>query len=395
MKQAFDLRQQEFDQNVQSALTNVAQAILRYNNHDYPLQNPVRQLSSSYYVVMVNEVIDNDLLKALLTKEFEQRGIRLSFHYTIYDCANDDLVYGDYISFGNTPVSQGNTTRFPKWRKDNYYFGISFVNKDLALIGQMGFWLFSSGVLLLVIVFFSYTLFIILKQKRLSEIQKDFINNMTHEFKTPIATIAISSDVLKNPSIVHNPERLLNYASIIGEEANRLKSQVERVLQMASVEKDEIRLKKEAVNLHETIRKAVEHNQLSLTNKGGNINFDLRATQPYLQADSLHLTNILYNLLDNAIKYTRHAPEISIATYNTKQGICLSIQDNGIGIGREEQKKIFDKFYRVPTGNLHDVKGFGLGLNYVRGMVKAHGGSIQLESEPDKGSTFRVFLPLN
>jgi two-component system phosphate regulon sensor histidine kinase PhoR len=216
---------------------------------------------------------------------------------------------------------------------------------------------------------------------------------MTHEFKTPISTIAISSEVLKNPSILDNPGRLLNYATIIQEQASRLKNQVETVLQMASIDKEQIKLRKEPVDVHEVIYKAVENIEALLKHQNGSITYQLEACESIIQADRLHLTNMMYNLLDNAIKYSAVSPRICIITRNERKGIWLCIRDNGIGISKEHQKKIFDKFYRVPTGNVHDVKGFGLGLNYIQSLVKAHKGHITLLSELHSGSTFSIFLP--
>ena len=245
--------------------------------------------------------------------------------------------------------------------------------------------------MLLVIVFFAYTLFVILKQKRLSEIQKDFINNMTHEFKTPLSTIAISTAVLKDPNIIKAPERLLNYATIIENENQRLKQQVERVLQMARLEKEDIGLKKETVDVHELIQDAVKINAI---NSKATITLDLQATRSQLAADKLHLTNVFFNLLDNAIKYNTNAPEIVVRSQNVNGSIQIEVQDNGIGIKPEDQRKIFFRFYRVPTGNLHDVKGFGLGLSYVKLIVEGHKGKITVSSEPGNGSCFSIVLPL-
>jgi two-component system phosphate regulon sensor histidine kinase PhoR len=248
-------------------------------------------------------------------------------------------------------------------------------------------------VLLVVIGFFAYTLFVIMKQKRLSEIQKDFINNMTHEFKTPISTIAVSTEVLKNPDIIHHPERLLNYTTIIEKENLRLKQQVDRVLQMARLDKEDIGLKKELIDVHEIIRDAIKNTSGALLEKSGSISCDLNATRSTIQADKLHLTNVLYNLIDNAIKYCKSSPHIVIQTRDDKKNILIEIQDNGIGISKDDQKRVFQKFYRVHTGNVHDVKGFGIGLNYVKSIVLAHLGKIHLHSELEKGSTFKIILP--
>jgi two-component system phosphate regulon sensor histidine kinase PhoR len=390
-RQAFSVREVEFDRTARESLEQVAYSILKYNQHPVPPSVSVKKVSPSYYVVMVNDVIDEELLKTLLRNELEKNSIRVDFQYIIYDCANNEAVYGNYFVFGKEEIRPAAV--FPKVAGDNYYFGVKFVNKDLALIGQMRFWIFSSAVLLIVISFFAYTSFVVFRQKRLSEIQQDFINNMTHEFKTPLSTISISSEVLKNPKITQSPERLVSYATIIGQEANRLKGQVERVLQMASLENEEIKLKKESTDLHELIRQAAEPFGLSLTEKGGTLTLDLQADHSRVQVDKLHITNVLYNLLDNATKYTHNLPAITIHTRNDKDTICVTVTDNGIGIHPEHIKRIFDRFYRVPTGNVHDVKGFGLGLNYVRLIVKAHGGTVKVTSEPGQGSSFRFWLP--
>jgi two-component system, OmpR family, phosphate regulon sensor histidine kinase PhoR len=284
-------------------------------------------------------------------------------------------------------------SELPALKMDGYYFGVRFPKIEANLISQMGIWGFSSIVMLVVIFFFVYTLFVILKQRRLSEVQKDFINNMTHEFKTPLSTIAISTGVLKDPSIIQNPERLLSYATIIENESHRLKQQVERVLQMARLEKSDIGLKKEKCDIHELINDAVKNNSIALNDKQGAIKLELQAKSSIALVDKLHFTNVINNLLDNAIKYSQVAPEILITTANQAGYLQLCVKDNGIGISKENQQKIFHRFYRVPTGNLHDVKGFGLGLNYVKLIVEAHKGKINVESEMGKGSFFNVLLP--
>jgi two-component system phosphate regulon sensor histidine kinase PhoR len=257
----------------------------------------------------------------------------------------------------------------------------------------MGIWSFSSVVLLIVILFFGYTLFVILKQKRLSEIQKDFINNMTHEFKTPISTIAVSTEVLKDPNIINQPERLLNYTTIIETENTRLKQQVERVLQMARLDRDDLGLKKEIVDVHQIIQDAIKNTSTALHERQGKISCELTATRHTFSADKLHLTNVLYNLIDNAIKYCKTSPQIVIRTKDSNKYLLLEVEDNGIGISAENQKRVFQKFFRVSTGNVHDVKGFGIGLNYVKSIIEAHKGNIRLESDLGKGCTFKISIP--
>ena len=393
VRRAFDLKEGEFNRSIQAALYNVAQQIYDINKTPSPATNPVKQLSTNYFVVMVNGEIDANLLEFLLRTEFEKRSLAADFEYGIYDCSNERMLYGNYVALKTSKEKAASKT-LPRWSHHGYYFGVQFPNREAHLINQMGIWSFSSAVLLLVILFFGYTLFVILKQKRLSEIQKDFINNMTHEFKTPISTIAVSTEVLKDPAILHQPERLMNYAAIIERENARLKQQVERVLQVARLDKENFGLKKELIDIHQLIHDAVKNTSITLQERKGLIAYDLQAINGEMAVDKLHVTNAIQNLLDNAIKYCKTIPEITIRTSNEARRIMIEVRDNGIGISAENQKRIFQKFFRVHTGNVHDVKGFGLGLSYVKTIVEVHGGDVRVESALGKGSVFRIYLPV-
>jgi two-component system, OmpR family, phosphate regulon sensor histidine kinase PhoR len=389
VRKAFDLKENQFNTDVSQALENVATQIFEANKMATPANALVRQESSNYFRVLVNGPIDSNLLGFLLKNEFAKRKITADYEYGVYDCTDQCMASGNYISPTKNKVPIGLSV-LPTLKMDGYYFGVRFPQIEANLISQMGIWGFSSIVMLVVIFFFVYTLFVILKQRKLSEVQRDFINNMTHEFKTPLATIAISTGVLKEPSITQNPERLLNYATIIESESNRLKQHVERVLQMARLEKGDLVLKKEKADLHSLIQEAVKNVSMLLSNKQGTIDLSLEAASSWASVDKLHFTNVIYNLLDNAIKYSQTVPAISVTTHNSKGSFIVVVKDNGIGISAENQRKIFHRFYRVPTGNLHDVKGFGLGLNYVKLIVGAHKGKITLQSELGKGSTFTI-----
>jgi two-component system phosphate regulon sensor histidine kinase PhoR len=223
--------------------------------------------------------------------------------------------------------------------------------------------------------------------------QKDFINNMTHEFKTPISTIKISANTFLNHPSVKSDERLLQYAKIINEQNERLNSQVEKVLQLARIERDNFKLNLEEVQLHELLESTAESTRLKLNESGGTLKTELKATRTLIKADRLHLTNLLHNLLDNAIKYCKGHPEIIVKTENAAGNhLRLTIADRGIGISKEYQSRVFEKFFRVPTGNVHDVKGFGLGLFYIKNVCSAHGWKIELESEPGKGTEIRILI---
>lgn len=408
VSRAFDLKQEALSRELNAALFNVAQQIFKVNGLPMTETNPVKQVSTNYFVVMVNSEIDVNLLEFLLRSEFEKRNLSLDFEYGIYNCDSEKMVYGNYVAMGNKPKEQ--TGSLPKWREENYYFGVKFPTREAHLLNQMGIWSFSTLVLLLVIVFFGYALFIIFKQKRLGEIQKDFINNMTHEFRTPISTIAISAEVLKDPLIPSHPDRLLNYATIIQKENNRLRLQVDRVLQAARLDNEDLGIKMELLNFEKIIQEVVVHFDLAIKEKNGIVLIQNESSNTTIKGDKLHLTNLLNNLLDNGLKYCETDPKILINLSNTETSMtkngffffrrklipCLQIRigDNGIGISAENQKRIFQQFYRVPTGNIHNVKGFGIGLHYVKLIVEAHGGMIKLNSEVGEGSEFILTFPL-
>jgi two-component system phosphate regulon sensor histidine kinase PhoR len=258
----------------------------------------------------------------------------------------------------------------------------------------MNIWIISSFVLLTALGFFTYAIFVIFRQKRLSEIQKDFINNMTHEFKTPISTIGISANVLSEPGIVSHPERLSNYAAIIMDQNKRLEHQIEKVLQIARIERNKLRLNIEEVDVHQIIKRVAENFNMNIRDLKGRLTLNLDALNHRVKADKLHLTNIIYNLIDNGIKYSQGAPELEVSTSNQPGFLVLEVKDKGIGIEKRYHKKIFEKFFRVPTGNIHNVKGFGIGLSYVKSIVSSHKWTMKVESEPDKGARFRVIMGL-
>lgn len=394
VRNAYNLEKKLFSTQVTIALKNVAVQLLRMNNNNSPVDSIVTKVNDKYYTVQVNDKIDSTVLEPLLKRELLAQQIKTDFEYSVYDCESENMKYGRYVSFSNTDKPDDILpTEFPKNKKENNYFAVHFPQLSTFLTKEMSSWFVSTFVLIIFMVILAYTIFIIFRQKRLSEIQKDFVNNMTHEFKTPLATIKISSEVLKNPNIINNPERLLNYATIINNECMHLTNQVERVLQMAKSQKETITLNKEVFELEPQLEEIIDRTYKPLIRSRGGV-IDLKV-EPGLsvEADKLHFKNVIVNLLDNAIKYCKEVPEIHIDATRDREQIKISIRDNGIGMSKENLKNIFNKFYRIPTGNLHDVKGFGLGLNYVKLIIRQHGGDIKVQSELDKGSEFCIFIP--
>lgn len=385
----WDLNEDEFNKKVNLALYRVANKLADINDAELPSRDIVKQRTTNYWIVNMAVEIDAKLLEHLLQSELEERTLNVDFEYAVFDCHTDEMVYGGYCSY--TPqgeIKDLNLGNLPKDQEFTYYFGVKFPGRRGFLFDKMQLIFFLSAILLLTILFFAYAMWVILRQKRLSEMQKDFINNMTHEFKTPLSTIKIATGVFLNDERVKADGRLHRYANIILEQNERLNKQVEKVLQLATVEKNNLEIKREKVELLEILDPLLSSTRMRLEEQGGELHSDLTAAGVALLADRLHLTNILYSLLDNAIKYCQNSPRISVRVALRNKRIEIAIADNGIGISPVHQSRIFDKFYRIPTGNVHNVKGFGLGLYYVKRICQAHGWDIQLESEPGKGTTF-------
>jgi two-component system phosphate regulon sensor histidine kinase PhoR len=393
VRKAFDLKEKQFDQTIQIALRNTAEKLATFGQFSLPNQDLVNQVSTNYYVVNLNNTIDPKALQYYLISEFDNLSIKTDFEYGIYDCSSDKMVYGNYIN-ANKAIENKPLKSLPKLDKFTYYFGVYFPDRSTYITSGMDNWILTTIILLIVIVFFGYAMFIILQQRRLSEVQRDFINNMTHEFKTPLSTIVISSETLADPGIVGTPERLSTYAGIIKEEAVRLNNQVERVLQIARTERQEFKLNKELIDIHALIKSVSASMAINLQSTQGKIILKTEALKHIVNADKQHVTNLIFNLLDNAIKYSNVSPVIIISTRNEGKKLILSVADNGIGIKKEYRKRVFDKFFRVPSGNVHNVKGFGLGLSYVKSIVDAHKWKIHLESELNKGSNFIIEIPI-
>lgn len=353
------------------------------------------------------ERIQLDLLAQSLKEELTSRGINTPYQYGVYAKArNSYVVVNDhYVVVDNSPqVTHGGAStlynskyRVSLFQKDIESPGnlsIYFPNRTSLVLGSVWKTLLLSVVFTGIILFcFWYTIQVIYRQKKLGEMKTDFINNMTHEFKTPIATISLATDSIASPMVVSNPDKIKRFVDIIRQENRRMNSQVERVLQIAQLDKKDFQLKLSETNLHELIQQAVDNFSLQVEKREGALKIELQATRPVIQGDATHIASVVHNLLDNANKYSPEKPEIAIRTRNVPNGVEITVEDKGIGISKEARKHIFDKFYRVHTGNIHDVKGFGLGLSYVKAIVTAHKGFVDVRSEPGKGSAFTLTFP--
>jgi two-component system, OmpR family, phosphate regulon sensor histidine kinase PhoR len=356
----------------------------------------------------LEERIKLDLLAQLIKEELVDRnGIVSNYQYGVFSKAkNSFVVVNDHFVVVD-PSIQGTQANnllnqspykvalFPQDVESPGFLNIYFPNHASLVLGAVWKALLASILFTgLILLCFAYTIHVIYRQKKVSEMKNDFINNMTHEFKTPISTISLAADAIGSPMVLQNPEKIKRFIDIIKQENRRMNGQVERVLQMALIDRNEFKINVEMVDLHQLINDAISNFSLQIESRQGHIVADLQANEFVLDGDPTHLANIIHNLLDNANKYSPTTPEITIRTRDAGSGIELSISDKGIGISKEARKLIFDKFYRVHTGNVHDVKGFGLGLSYVKAIVTAHRGAIDVRSEVGKGSTFILTIPL-
>jgi two-component system phosphate regulon sensor histidine kinase PhoR len=397
------LNLREFAQQARAALRNV---LTQLNQNEDPNNSygAIKQVSYQHYTVDVSDEIQPFYLETLLKKEFYAQDIQQDFLFGIYDCFLDSIELSGLIRFDKDSIYAKQqeplkdiTPESLNLTKDGHYFTVFFPNLKLDKIEAASSFspiAYLLIVVVFVVVFFAFSLGIIIRQKRLSEVKNDFINNMTHELKTPISTISLSSELLLRLEFPQDEEKMRKYASIIYKENKRLEKQVERVLNIAKLDKDKVILNKEEVDLIAVLEEVKENFNFNQAQGGGQIFLDHAEQQALLHADPVHLTNVLFNLVDNAVKYCKLSPEIYMSVQAEREGYRIEIQDNGIGIRKDDQKLIFDKFYRVPTGNIHDVKGFGLGLYYVKLIVDAHHGKIDVRSNPDKGTTFSIWLPL-
>lgn len=388
------INQSNFENAVIVSLDQVAEQIEVQNWGIRKTVDPVVRISPRSYQVNISEKIDVNYLDAQLRNKLGNPFHAIDYTYEILNYADKQVVFADTVNITEEESAiDEEISILPVFNKGTYFFVVNFPHRPVASSIMISVWVIAILILMASIFFFGYSLNVIFRQARLSEFQSAFINNLAHEFKTPISTIAISAEVLNEEDILQEPARLKSYAEIIRNENDRLKKQVTKILQLAKLESDEILLNREKFRLDETIQLITSSFSVMVEEKGGKLQTTFHASNIMITADEVHFINVVNTLLDNALKYTSAKPFIELIIDSDDKHVYLSVKDNGIGIEKEQQKKIFDKFYRVPTGNVHDVKGFGLGLNYVKMISIAHGWEIQVHSELNKGSNFTLIIP--
>ena len=345
----------------------------------------------------VEERVDSATLDSLISAELIMKGINTDYEFGVYSTAQNRMVLEKTGLFTKQLFEE--SFGFVLFPSDLFvnpdYLMVFFPEETKYLFTQMsGILPIAIILIIIIIISFIFTIHSVIRQQKFSEMKTDFINNMTHEFKTPISTISLACEALKDTDMSKIADVTDKYIGVISEENKRLGNMAEKILQTAVLEKGKLKLTKEPVNIHKVIMEVIKNIGIQVEINDGEIIRDFRATTPVISADKMHLTNVIFNLMENANKYSPKKPKIGISTYNINEGVEIAVKDNGIGIGKTDQKKIFDKLYRVPSGDVHDFKGFGLGLSYVKAIVEKHGGNIRLESELGQGSVFRIYLPL-
>jgi two-component system phosphate regulon sensor histidine kinase PhoR len=382
MKKAYDLKEEQFNNTLAVTLKSVARQLqIRYSLLNKPLPEVYD--------------IDNTLLNAIVFDEFACMNIYKNYYFGIIDHENKKVIKGKPGNFTDNIIESPN--QIPLIEFDDpqrFSLGVYFSNQSQMILVDMVLWLVLS-VFFVIIFIFTYVMStrFFLKQKQLSEMKSDFVNNMTHELKTPIATISLASDMLSRDNILGDLIKAKRYINVINDENTRLQNQVEQVLNITLLDKGKINLKKKEIDIHKIVVKTVSNFILTVKKRNGMIATFMNAKETMILGDREHLRNVFANLLDNANKYSPEHPQITVSTMNVDQGILISVEDRGIGISQENQKMIFKKLYRVPTGNVQDTRGYGLGLYYVKSIVDRHNGTIKVTSELGKGTKFDVYLP--
>ncbi|MCW3169734.1 HAMP domain-containing histidine kinase [Chryseobacterium sp. 09-1422] len=386
-RQAYKLEDTKFNQKVNIALMEVVDKMSEGKTSF--TENPVQIVANDYYVVNINNEFHPTVLEHYLKTEFTRFQINTDYVYALYNCHSDQMIYGKYMSSHQEEPSE-KVIKFPKHKNLTYYFSIRFPDKTTYLISSLRFWYVLTFALIIILLVYVYSIYTIIQQKKFSELQRDFINNMTHEFKTPLSSILLATESLNKQEIVQQNSKLQTYTSIIIDQSHKLNNHIEKILNIAKNDSAGLSLKTEKIMLLQFVEEIAENMKQKNENLKIEINIEPNTS---VIADHFHFTNIIYNILDNSIKYCETKPHIIISTEKDSKGLYLKFKDNGMGIPAKSIPYIFDKFYRVNTNKSDEINGFGLGLFYVKKIVQQHHWKISVENNKDAGITTTLFFP--
>jgi len=392
LTKVYSFEQKQFNNNVVKSIRAVFEDLEMNDNPNQPLQQLIHNPADDYYMFKADTIPEQDSLTYYIRKEFSDFDVLTDVKLGAFSSISKKYVYEDYIPTAASGFHVTSALGLPVYSQDYDHILLYFPHRSQYILGEMNFWIISSVALFLALIGLAISLFYFYRQKFLAEVQKDFVNNFTHEFKTPLAVIRIASDVLAQNDITEKPERLKRYSSIIQNQTTHLQNQVEKLLKSASAENKKFPIDKEKVKPARLIEQALNKLQPLIEQKQARVDLKVDNYETNIQADEGHLELAIINILENALKYS-NAPHIIVETGKEESDYFISVKDNGIGIEKKYIKDIFKKFYRVPTGNVHDVKGFGLGLNFVKRIVDGHDGRIRVKSLPGIGTEFRLLIP--
>ena len=392
LNQAYIFEKKDMEDKIHFALQDVVEKIYFDNKSELPITNPVKKVSENYFIVNVNDVFENRILEQYLKLEFEKVKLELDFEYAIYDCGSDEMVYGNYISIDGKSENFC-ADCFSKNSNLTYYFAVRFPNLKQTYFKSISqYWIFT-GVLFLVLIIYVYSVFLMLQQKRYTDLQKDFINNMTHEFKTPLASILIASNYASAQNEIKENPKLAKYIQIIISQSNKLNQHIEKILTVAKTETKQILIQKKIIDVISAFE-LVKDNILLKYHNNIQINFESENKFQIL-ADEFHFYNMVYNILDNAVKYSKADAVIDVLIKENPKWLLLKFKDNGVGIPENDLPFVFDKFFRVARENSKDIEGFGIGLSYVKRVCEWHKWKVFVTNNEDKGITVTIQLNKN
>ena len=390
LNKAYDFEKKEYGDKIYFALQDVVYKIYRDNNIDLPITDQIKKVTEDYYIVNVDDVFEASVLEYYLKTEFQKVKLDIDFEYAIYDCDSDEMVYGNYIASANKSLEQCENC-FEKKEGLIYYFVVRFPNLKYAYIGSLNqYWMYTF-ILILVLIIYVYSVILLVRQRKYSGLQKDFINNMTHEFKTPLSSILIASRFAEKQKAISEDTKLSKYIGIIIQQSEKLNLHIERILNVAKSDTQWIQLEKNHFNLFETLM-LIQENAMLKYHDIPEIKIKINE-QIFIQGDAFHLYNVFFNIVENAIKYGPSIPKISITTSEIKNKLVLCFTDNGPGIDNRHLDYIFDKFYRVPRANNKEIEGFGIGLSYVKKILDLHQWQIQIRNHKPHGLSVYISIP--
>ncbi|HTQ63731.1 MAG TPA: HAMP domain-containing sensor histidine kinase [Puia sp.] len=390
----YSYEEKQFNNNVVKSIRAVFEDLEMNDNPKLNLQQLIDNPQTNYFLFKADTIPQKDSLTFYLQREFSDFDVLTDVKLGAYSAADKKYIYEEYIPTPATRYNVQTVSDLPIIAENFDHILIYFPHRYKYILSEMNFWIISSVVLFLALLGLAVSLFYFYRQKFLAEIQKDFVNNFTHEFKTPLAVMKIAGDVLAQENILYQPERMRRYASIINNQTEHLQGQVERLLKASAIENRRLPIEKETINPYQLIEQALNKVQPLVEEKNARVELKVEDEKAQIVADEAHLELAVVNLLENALKYSDD-PHIVVETGKYESDFFISVKDNGIGIEKKYLKNIFKKFYRVPTGNVHNVKGFGMGLNFVKRIIDAHDGKIKVNSLPGIGTEFRLLIPYN